>query len=235
MRVYHVSYMNIDNIDLSKCKPNKDFGKGFYVTKFRHHAEDWAKVIGDKNDTQGFVTEFEYVDGDFTESICKIKRFESYSDEWLDFVIKNRDKSNREPVHNYDIVEGPVANDKIQTTLRFYLKGKITRDKFLKMLAWHKDTHQICFCTLNSLQCIEGTCDTPMFDIVMITEPLLEQLMLDKIIDEEIAADIFYTSQTFCTLSNESTEFYKKTWQEIYEILKTELNENDKDTKLYRL
>ena len=34
MRVYHGSYIKIDKIDISKSKPNKDFGRGFYVTKF---------------------------------------------------------------------------------------------------------------------------------------------------------------------------------------------------------
>jgi len=34
MIVYHGSYTVIEEIDLSKSIPNKDFGKGFYVTKF---------------------------------------------------------------------------------------------------------------------------------------------------------------------------------------------------------
>jgi hypothetical protein len=39
MQVYHGSYIEIFDIDLSKSQSNKDFGKGFYVTKFRNHAE----------------------------------------------------------------------------------------------------------------------------------------------------------------------------------------------------
>jgi len=39
MKVYHGSHIKVDKIDLSKCKPNKDFGRGFYVTKLRYHAE----------------------------------------------------------------------------------------------------------------------------------------------------------------------------------------------------
>jgi hypothetical protein len=109
MKVYHGSYTRIDKIDLSKSMPNKDFGRGFYVTKIRRHAESWADVIGNKNDTEGFVTEFEYIDGDFAESICKIKRFDTYNDEWLEFVVQNRNRANKTPVHDYDIVEGPVV------------------------------------------------------------------------------------------------------------------------------
>ena len=32
MKVYHGSSVKVDKIDLFKCKPNNDFGKGFYVT-----------------------------------------------------------------------------------------------------------------------------------------------------------------------------------------------------------
>ena len=35
MKVYHGSYMEIRTINLSFGRPNRDFGRGFYVTKFR--------------------------------------------------------------------------------------------------------------------------------------------------------------------------------------------------------
>jgi hypothetical protein len=223
MKVYHGSYIRIDTIDLSKCKPRKDFGRGFYVTKIRHHAENWANVIGENNNTEGVITEFEYIEDDFIEYICKIKRFSGYTEEWLDFIVANRNKKSPEPAHDYDIVEGPVANDKIQNTLRFYLKGEISKEKFLEMLTYHEETHQICFCTLNSLQAIERIEDTPNMEIIAISEPLLKALMLKKNIDEKTASGIFYTSNTFVRLSDKTTELYKKPWQEIYEMLKKEL------------
>ncbi|MDR0575273.1 MAG: DUF3990 domain-containing protein [Tannerella sp.] len=121
MKVYHGSYTKIERIDLSKCMPHKDFGRGFYVTKFREHAENWAKIIGEKNDTQELVTEFDYTETAFAKSICKIKHFDRYDEEWLDFVVMNRDRKIAEPAHDFDIVESPVANDKVQVTLRLYL------------------------------------------------------------------------------------------------------------------
>jgi len=39
MEVFHGSYTKIHKIDLSKGHLNRDFGQGFYVTKFRKHAE----------------------------------------------------------------------------------------------------------------------------------------------------------------------------------------------------
>ena len=51
----------------------------------------------------GFVNEFEFSENDFTKSICKIKRFDAYDEEWLDFVVANRDKNSKIPPHDYDI------------------------------------------------------------------------------------------------------------------------------------
>lgn len=39
MRLYHGSNMMIENIDLSKCKSYKDFGRGFYLTEIKEQAE----------------------------------------------------------------------------------------------------------------------------------------------------------------------------------------------------
>jgi hypothetical protein len=223
MKVYHGGYIKVDKIDLSKCKPNKDFGKGFYVTKFRNHAEDWAKVIGKKYGTTGFVSEFEFSENDFTKSICKMKHFDTYNEEWLDFVVANRDKNSKTPVHDYDIVTGPVANDKVQNTLRLYLKEKISKEKFLKMLIHHEETHQICFCTLNSLQTIDRIDDTPTYDIVMISEPIIEKLMRDFNFDEAKAINLFFESGTCNKLSDAETKLYEKNWTEIYSLLLNEL------------
>jgi len=222
MKVYHGSYIKIDKIDLSKSKPNKDFGKGFYVTKFRHHAEEWAKIIGEKNGTEGFVSEFEFSENDFTKSICKIKRFDAYDEDWLDFVVANRDKNN-ETAHDYDIVIGPVADDKVQNTLRLYLKGKISKEKFLKMLTYHEETHQISFCTLNSLQTIDRVDDTPTYEVVMISEPIIEKLIVDFNFDEEKATNLFLGSDTYTKLSDTVTKLYERNWAEIYEFLLSEL------------
>jgi len=228
MRVYHGSYIKVDKIDLAKCKPNKDFGKGFYVTKFRNHAEEWAKIIDEKYGTDGFVSEFEFSENDFTKSICKIKHFDAYDEEWLDFVVMNRDKNNKTPVQDYDIVVGPVADDKIQNTLRLYLKGKISKDKFLKMLTHHEETHQVCFCTLNSLQTIDRIDDTPTYDIVMISEPIIESLVTDFNLREDVATNKFYSSNIFSRLTDETSNLYRKTWEEIYEMLKLELKDDNK-------
>ena len=228
MKLYHGSYTKIKEIDLSKCLPNKDFGQGFYVTKYREHAKDWATKMANKyNEAEGFVTEFDYTESDFARRICKIKHFDNYNDEWLDFVVMNRDETLPQPIHDFDIVEGPVADDKIQRRLKKFLTGKITREDFMTDLSKHAPTHQICFCTVASLQLLKHSLPNEInLDVIDINEQIIEQLIRDKQIDEIQATDIFCNSETFAQLADESTEFYKRSCQEIYEILKIEL-END--------
>jgi hypothetical protein len=222
--VYHGSYTKIEQIDLSKGREHRDFGRGFYVTKFRRHAETWAGSIckSREKQEQAIVTEFEYRDNSFTQHICKKKFFDNYNEEWLDFVVLNRNTANPEPAHDYDIVEGPVADDKVQNRIKDYLKGEISKVDFLEELKWHEQTHQICFCTVNALQTLELADDTHERKIIHITEPLLEALMLDRHINEMLATDIFFTSNTFTQLADEKTKLYQKPWQDIYEMLKQE-------------
>jgi len=226
MRVFHGSYVKIDNIDLSKCEIGKDFGQGFYVTKITEQAVFWAERRGLANKTKGVVTEFEFNENAFLYFNLKTLRFAGYDENWLDFVAKNRDTSLPQPTHDYDIVEGPIADDKIATRIQTYLKGKIPKSQFLEELKFMKETHQICFCTGRSLQMLKNIeCGKDIgYELSKIGESLIEQFVLDFNFDEEKATDIFYTSKTFSGLSDESTNFYKKTWQEIYEMLKIELN-----------
>jgi hypothetical protein len=227
MKVYHGSYTAISLIDLSKCERHKDFGQGFYVTRFRKQAEEWAEKIGQKNGTQGVVTEFEFFESAFTSWKYNVLRFEDYSERWLDFVALNRNPKNENPVHDYDIVEGPVADDKIQRRLDKFLKGKISRDVFLDELRHHEETHQICFCTPRALMMLENETDTStdrLFDIEDIGEKIIESLVLDYDVDEEKASHLFFDSDTFRKLSDSETKPYEKDWTEIYKLLQSELN-----------
>ena len=39
MKLYHGSTINIETIELSKSRPNKDFGRGFYLSADRKQAQ----------------------------------------------------------------------------------------------------------------------------------------------------------------------------------------------------
>ena len=152
MKVYHGSYIEIDVIDLSFCETGKDFGQGFYVTRLREQAEFWAKKKGKIKRESGFVTEYDF-DEFFLESsnMIKVLRFEDYNEELLDFVVLNRKNKSKNNAHDYDIVEGPVADNKVTIEVDKYIEGIISKEQFLSDLT-HNPSHQISFCTMQSLQ-----------------------------------------------------------------------------------
>jgi hypothetical protein len=223
MQVYHGSYKEVIEIDLSQSRPHRDFGRGFYVTNIRAQAEYWATRMGRIHNTQGVVTEYTFYDNAFTEWGLKMLRFDGYTEEWLDFVIINRDPQSSVPAHDYDIVEGPVANDNVTDRIHDYLDGLVSKPDFLKELSWHKPTHQICLCTLKSLQMIVAIARAPAPNIKHIIRPIIEKLVTEHGMNKSIATDTVYNSNVFAQLSNKSTGLYQKTYEEIFQLLLREL------------
>ncbi|NDV57375.1 DUF3990 domain-containing protein [Bacteroides sp. 519] len=222
MKVYHGSDTQIEEIDLNKCKFGKDFGRGFYVTKLHEQARTMAIRVSKWSKKAPVVSEFEFDEFALVDDDLKKLHFNDYNDEWLEFVVLNRKNKTNQQVHDYDIVEGPVADDKVTTEVDRYIEGLISKEQFLKDLTYNP-SHQICFCTMQSLQALsqaKGRIDIAIYDI---GDHVVQSLMIDYDINELEATDRYYTSTTYAQLADESTGFYKKTWQEIYELLKKEL------------
>ena len=224
MKVYHGSYTKIDEIDLTKGELNRDFGQGFYVTKIYKQAEFWAKRKGKKQKNNGVVTEFTFFESAFTSNYLKTLRFKDYSVEWLDFVVSNRLNDTENNLHDYDIVEGPVANDDIATRITFYLEGGITKAEFLEELKFiHSVSHQIALCTQKSLQMIKKAFNISELNEMTIDDAVIQSLIVDVKMNDYKAIDTYFNSKTYSLLIDENTKYYQKTWQEIYELLKNEL------------
>jgi hypothetical protein len=223
VRVYHGSYTEVNNIDLSKGEVGKDFGLGFYVTSIKAQAEYWAIRKGRRHHAEGIVTEFE-----FDENIPRIMNFkllklQGYSSEWFDFVVLNRANNTEIQVHDYDIVDGAVADDDINKRLVYYLNGSITKEQFLSELTYKEPSHQICFCTVQSLQAllpVKGGIDTYSIDT---DNNIVQSIVSDFDISELDAADKYYTSNLYRKFSENPNIFREKSWQEIYKQLKQEL------------
>ena len=60
MILYHGSNIAIDIIDLSKSKPNKDFGKAFYLSEHEQQAEEMAAFTVERFGGKPVVTTFEF-------------------------------------------------------------------------------------------------------------------------------------------------------------------------------
>ena len=150
MILYHGSNMNIDKIDLEMSKPNKDFGKGFYLSESEEQAMKMANFKSVLLGGEPIVTKFEFDVEMMKNSELSVKVFEEYSEEWADFVFANRE--GRE-VEQYDIVYGPIANDKVGLQIRKLKDGSIDKAEFLNRLKYMKGiTFQYYFGTEKAIK-----------------------------------------------------------------------------------
>jgi hypothetical protein len=222
MKVYHGSNVAIKEVNFDLCVAGKDFGKGFYVTKILSQAEYWATRKGKMKKSGGVVTEFEYDERISRLMKMKTLYFDGYTDEWLNFVVLNRRNTSEQQAHVYDIIEGPIADDDIARRIVNYLNDEISREEFLGDLIY-EPSHQICFCTVQSLQALEAPNFKVDSKIMNIDNEIVKTLMIDYGLTEVEAADIHYTSATYTQLADEATGFYLKPWQEILQMLQKEL------------
>lgn len=150
MILYHGSNMVIHKIDLEMSKPNKDFGKGFYLSENMSQAMEMAKFKAALLGGEPLVTKFEFNDSMMQSLDLRTKIFNGYSEEWADFVFANREGLE---VEQYDIVYGPIANDKVGLQIRKLKDGSIDKGEFLHRLKYMKGvTFQYYFGTEKSIQ-----------------------------------------------------------------------------------
>lgn len=140
--IYHGSNAVVEFPEIRIAKYTKDFSWGFYCTKSLAQAQRWAY----RNKGSQIVNAYEYTEN----SNLKIKRFSEMTDEWLDFIASCR-KGN---THDYDIVEGPMADDTIWNYVSDFIRGDIPREAFWALAKFKYPTHQISFHTLRALNCL---------------------------------------------------------------------------------
>lgn len=144
MLVYHSSDQLFTMPDVEHSRNALDFGKGFYVTKMKEQAEKYAnRFLRVGKDAYLHVFDFSPV------SDMKIKVFESYDEEWLEFVCSCR--KGHDIYKEYDIVEGGVANDKVFQTIDLYMAGIYNKEQALQNLAFEKPNNQLCFISQNAI------------------------------------------------------------------------------------
>ena len=145
MILYHGSFLEIVNPDLLHSRPNVDFGCGFYVTPLHEQAAKWCGKFKHRGKV-GIISRYEY---DVSrESELKTLKFETYSEEWLDFILDCR--SGRDST-DYDLVAGGVANDKVFNTVELFSDGLIDKTEAINRLRYEKPNMQICFRTEKAL------------------------------------------------------------------------------------
>lgn len=150
MKLYHGSNTRIEKVDLSKCKPYKDFGQGFYLTEIKEQAEQMAKRTATIYGGEPTVSEFEFDESGLTE--LSVKQFDEPNEEWALFVLANRSKENQQPTHSFDIVIGPVADDTIATLFRNFNDGIIDLPVLVGGLKYKKISSQYFFHTETAIK-----------------------------------------------------------------------------------
>ena len=142
--LYHGTIYDISEIDIKQGKGYKDFGKGFYATAVKSHAESIAKRnknrmearearIKQKNPKfsvavyHAYRYNLEFDDSCLVESGgLKIKVFKTADKDWIRFILKNRDSEIS--AHDYDIVIGPTADENTVTIINVYKEELIETD-----------------------------------------------------------------------------------------------------------
>ena len=164
MILYHGSNVVIDVIDLARCRPHKDFGKGFYLTSIKDQAEKMARRVSLIYGGEPAVTCFETDMEALMRSDLSIRVFEKPDINWARFVMNNRSRKNTDVdspdcnlKNQYDIVAGPVANDDMALLFRQFEDGYIDIDILVREMTYKQMTMQYSFHTLRAVQWLKMT------------------------------------------------------------------------------
>ena len=141
MILFHGGFAAVAQPDLAHSRKAVDFGPGFYVTPIYEQAKRWSEK---RKRRFGVATVSRY---EFDESAAmelRVLKFESYSEAWLDFIVKCR-SGNDDSL--WDVVSGGVANDKVFDTLEAFFDGFATKAQTIDKLRMETPNVQLCFRT----------------------------------------------------------------------------------------
>ena len=138
LKLYHGSTTDIDRIDLQKSRPNKDFGRGFYLSADQQQAWRMGEFKALTEGGTPVLNTYLFDEQVLTSGELRVLTFEGYTREWADFIFLNRNNRSIDPAHDYDIVYGPIANDRVGVQIGKYEAGDITLDQFLQNLKYMK-------------------------------------------------------------------------------------------------
>jgi hypothetical protein len=165
MMLYHGSNLEIDTIDLGKCRSYRDFGKGFYTSPVLEQAWKMAKrTVRINKEGSPCVTAFSFDDDLLSDAALSVRQFTFPDNEWARFVINNRNRKYREVQrpdcntdNKYDIVTGPVANDDIAALIDVFIAGLISDDALARELTFRNLSTQFSFHTEKSIAGLRKT------------------------------------------------------------------------------
>ena len=151
MKVYHGGFSEVSSPKILTPSHTMDFGNGFYTTTSFEQAKKWSLIKKDRfHYEKAVVSTFEMDNDIFKRPELKSKVFHKADEEWLDFVMSNRQDIRFS--YDFDVVMGAVANDNVYASLNLYEDGFLSKKEFLEELMAWKYVDQICFHTEKSLK-----------------------------------------------------------------------------------
>ena len=156
MKLYHggLSVVNEPKIMERVSYRPLDFGSGFYTTSSFEQAERWVynRLEHFEEATRGYVSVYEFDEEGFLSSNLTRLEFTSnqVGPDWFRFVMRNRREHN--PEHGFDLVTGPVANDRVYTVISVYEAGFIDEEAAIERMRPYRLANQYLFHTENALR-----------------------------------------------------------------------------------
>ena len=227
MKLYHGTNLDFLEIDFKKCKPNKDFGRGFYLTDIRQQAVEMA-VRRTKFEEKGspVVQEYHFDESLLSSNELNVKIFDGISNDWVQFIVANR-KARDKKMHDYDIVVGPIADDGVVFQINLFMMQFITIEELVKRLEFKKLNSQYFFGTEKAISKIKKIMklDNPKIEFIINcdVEEIISLLQEDYGMDMLDAFDTIYNSKIYKKLTDTETGLYVQSPLYIYEYLKEEI------------
>lgn len=148
--LYHGSLEIVRNPEIREPERTLDYGAGFYLTTSQEQAEAWVRRKLKENNAVGYLNIYEYYEE--READLNVLIFRLPDEAWLDFVMQNRMTPDFK--HDYDIVKGPVANDKVYASFALYEAGLLDKKELITELKAYRLVNQILIHTSRALNCI---------------------------------------------------------------------------------
>ena len=149
MRLYHGSNVAVPRPEVLNSDRKLDFGVGFYLTSSLEQAERWARLVVDRRGGGRLVVTVYEID-EAQLSTLRVRRFEKANRQWLNFVVANRESQIED--QKWDVVIGPVANDRTMPVIRLFMAKVYTAAETLRRLLPQNLHDQYTFKTVEALQ-----------------------------------------------------------------------------------
>ena len=151
MKLYHGSLEEIRNPRILLPTRTLDYGMGFYTTTSYEQAEQWVKRRQKRTASVGYVNVYQ-LDEQASQDL-RVLWFDKPDEAWLDFVMSNRE--SLEFQHDYDLVYGPVANDRVYAAFALYEGGLLDKEGLIRELKTYELIDQLLFHTERSLRYLD--------------------------------------------------------------------------------